>query len=391
MRVALTCLLAVAVVRLPLPQAFAAAPQILIPAAPPAPPPVQRARVLSTRDALDRYMRGDYQGALQGNPRLTRFDFNEAERWLSSGGAATAERRRATAALFALEYAGVRQSLLPVLLTWARGVLARQPPRPLEARWLRASIALAEGLDRWVFLVRGVPPPTVSGRRPAGPPPPVVGHIAHARGRFPDDPYFKMAEAVGAEVSASRPLDRLSAPPPQTGTGWDRVEIEMLESGGPRLAERTAALERAAALLEQLVSTPDLAADAHLRLGYVRLRQGQRDAALGHFDQIAASDANVRTRYLGHVLAGWSLGSVNRVNEAAIAYRAALRLVPRAQSATALLVALYLRHDQLMEAELASDEFLDPAPAPSDPWHAYFVGDYDAYPQLVTTLREALR
>ena len=49
--------------------------------------------------------------------------------------------------------------------------------------------------------------------------PPRVGHIRFARTRFPDDPHFQMAEAIGAERSATHPLDRLSAPLAQSTDG----------------------------------------------------------------------------------------------------------------------------------------------------------------------------
>jgi tetratricopeptide (TPR) repeat protein len=352
-----------------------------------------RGRSGATRDALERFLKGDFQGALQARALLSRFDFLEAERWIGGDGPAT-ERRRFAASLFALEYAGLRPSLLPALLTWAREQMARQPPRPAEALWLRASIALAEGLDRWVFLVQGVrvalaPPPR--GKAANVPPPPVVSHVAFARGRFPNDPYFRMAEAIGAEVSASRPLDRLSAPPAQSGMAWDRLTADMLDAGVPNLAERAAAIDRAAAIFEGLTSFAPLAAEAHLRLGYARLRQGNRDAALAHFDRVAALTPGGRLRYLAHFYSGWLLGGMERINEAVASYRAALGIVPRAQSASSLLIALLVRHDRLAEAEAAVDEFLAADPATDDPWRSYFLGDYPEYPRLVLALREELR
>ena len=341
----------------------------------------------TTREALDQYLKGDYEAAVGNPPKLARFNFEDAERWMSSGGAAAAERRQLAAALFALEYAGVRQGVLPAMLNWARDVLSRQPPRRIEALWLRASIALAEGLDRWIFLVEGVGQTTASGK--PGPAP--VAHIRFARTRFPDDPYFQMAEAIGAEVSANRPLDRLSGPPIQSSTEWDRISTDRLEAGGLRLPERTAALERAAGLLERLTSHETLAAEANLRLGYVRLRQGQSDAALAHFDRLPSLTKNVSLRYLGHLFSGWTLGSLGRVQEATVAYRAALSVVPRAQSATSLLVALLIRNDQLPDAEAAAEKFLVADVAPVDPWRTYHVGDFPEYQRLVRELREALR
>jgi tetratricopeptide (TPR) repeat protein len=344
----------------------------------------------STREVLDQYLKGDYEAALANPATLGRFNFEDADRWVSSGGTAAAGRRRLAAALFALEYASVRQSNLAALVTWARGVLSRLPPGPNEALWLRASIALAGGWNRWVFLVEGVPTPIAAAKLGQ----PGVGHIRFARTRFPDDPYLQLGDAIGAEVSAARQLDRLSVPPPQSSTGWDRIAGARLDAGGPRLAERTAALERASGLYERLVSHEVVAAEANLRLGYVRVLQGQSDQALAHFDKVPSLTKDVSLRYLSHLYSGWLLGSLGRTQEAVAAYRAALALVPRAQSATSLLVALLLRNDLLSEAETTADEFLVGPKAASDPWREHyvdFVGEFSAYPRLVRHLREALQ
>jgi tetratricopeptide (TPR) repeat protein len=344
-------------------------------------------RVPSTREVLDEYLKGGYEAALGNPPRPLRFNFDDAERWITAGGQPQVARRQLAASVFALEYAGVRQGVLPALLNWARGVMSRQPPRATEALWLRASIALAEGLDRWVFLVEGVDQPT-SSRKPTPQP---AGHIRFARTRYPDDPYFQMAEAIGAELSATRALNRLSGSLPENSAGWDRIAGDRLDGSAFRLPERTAALERAAGLLERLTSHPTLGAEASLRLGYVRLRQGHTDAALAEFDQLPSRTKNVSLRYLGHFYSGWTLASLGRTQEAVAAYKAALGFVPRAQSATSLLVALLVKTDQLSDAEAAAEEFLVADVAPIDPWRTYYGGDFSEYPRLVRQLREAIQ
>ena len=380
MRVVATCVLAAGLLAVLAPIGVAQTPPT-----PPKSGPVPRGP--TTREALDQYLKGDYEAAVGNPPRLARFNFEDAERWMSAGGEAATERRQLAAALYALEYSGVRQGVLPAMLNWARGVMSRRPPRSIEAVWLRASIAISEGLGRWTFLVEGVGQTTASGK--PGPVP--TAHIRFARTRFPDDSHFQMAEALGAERSAANTPDRLAATLSQSTTGWDAIAAQRLEAGGPRLAERTADLERAAGLLDRLTSHETLAAEAHLRLGHVRLRQGQSDAALGHFDRLPSLTKNVPVRYLGHLFSGWTLGALGRTQEAAAAYRAALGFVPRAQSATSLLVALLVKNAQLSEAEAAAEEFLVADVAPSDPWRTYYVGDFSEYPRLVRQLREALQ
>jgi tetratricopeptide (TPR) repeat protein len=344
----------------------------------------------STREALDQYLKGDHQAALANPPTLGRFNYEDAERWVASGGAAATERRRLAAALFALEYGSVRQGHLTPLVTWSRGVLSRLPPGPTEALWLRASIALAAGLNRWIFLVEGVSTPIGAAKLGQ----PGLGHIRFARTRFPDDPYLQMADALGAEVSATRQLDRLSPPPRQSSTEWDLIAGERLEVGGPRLAARTAAIERAAGIYERLVSHEGVAAEANLRLGYMKLLQGQSDTALAHFDKLPSLTENAALRYLGHLYSGWVLATFGRTEEAVTAYRNALKFAPRAQSATSLLVALLLRNDRMSEAEEAAEEFLLRQKASIDPWRIHyvdFVGESSEYPRLIRRLREALR
>jgi tetratricopeptide (TPR) repeat protein len=381
MRIALNWLLAVTLLDAQQPSAPAVSPS--------PPPPAETAAasrtVVTTRSALERYALGQHDEAVRGRPMLLRFDARDAERWIGSARSAGVERRRLAAALFALEYAAARPSLMPLLFIWGRGILreAGAPPA-IETLWLRASIALGEGYDRWTFLFNGSQ--TANKADPTS----RTGHLVYARQRFPDDPHFKMAEAVGAEVLASRPLDLFSAPPRTTPLGFDQLAAETIAAGGPRVEERTRALERAAVLFEQLLPLPALAAEAHLRLGYVRLRQGQHDAALGHFDRAGTLTSAPSHRYMAYLFAGWTLAGLGRAGEAASSYRAALRVVPRAQSATSLLISLLIRNSQLAEAEQAVTEFFA-GPAPADPWQAYLLGDFFEYQEIVAKLREAMR
>src|SRR5262245_37382427 len=106
-----------------------------LPAAPPAETVVpSKGTVVTTRSVLDRYLLGQYEEAVRGKPMLLRFDLREADRWVRAGGPAQIERRRLAAAVFALEYAAARPSLMPTLLFWGRGMLAEaKAPRPIEA------------------------------------------------------------------------------------------------------------------------------------------------------------------------------------------------------------------------------------------------------------------
>jgi tetratricopeptide (TPR) repeat protein len=168
---------------------------------------------------------------------------------------------------------------------------------------------------------------------------------------------------------------------------FDRIEAEVREGD----AARRAALTRASGFLADLTRVSTVAAEASLRLGFVRLRLGDNDGALSNFDRVDALTREPSIRYLAHLFAGWTLARLGRLAEAAVAYRAALVAVPNAQSATALLMSLLVKEEQLAEAETVGTEFLARDSTPHDPWQSYFLGDAPIYWTLVLRLREAIR
>lgn len=306
---------------------------------------------------------------------LVRFDTVDAQRWIGAGGASAVPKRRLAAASFVLEYSAARPHQTPFLLPWARTALAAGPTSVSEALWYRASIALCEGLDLWSFLWA---------------PPDGSGHIAFARTRFPSDPYLQVANAIGYEVMASRVGRPVRGGEPQP-FAFDRIAVEVRDSDAASSAARASALTSAASMFEALTAEPPVRAEALLRLGYVRLRQGQRDTALQHFDALIAATTEPNLRYLGHMYSGWALSDAGRPGEAESAYRAALSNVPHAQSATVLLTSLLLANERLAEAEALADDFFAREGAPHDPWLRYALGDAPLYWTFVLRLREALR
>jgi tetratricopeptide (TPR) repeat protein len=338
--------------------------------------PRARPRPPSTIQALDRYLRGDFEGAVRASPVLVRFDTREAERWIGAGGRQAMDRRRLAAAAFVLEYSAARPHMAQALVTWARAQLAAAgPPSDVEALWLRATIAFAQGLGLSSFLTGS---------------PAEAGQVAFARARFPSDPYFRLADALASEMAASR-AGRPTSNAPDMAPAFDRIEADVRDADPARAVARREALARAAALLTELTDVAAVRAEAHLRLGFVRLRLGDRDAALVQFDQIDALTRDPDIRYLGHLYAGWALESAGRPGEAASAYRAALAVVPHAQSAAVLLTSLLLKDEQLAESELVAGTFLAREEAPHDPWQSYFLGDAPRFWTFVLRLREALR
>ena len=141
---------------------------------------------------LDQYDRREYEpivALLVKLPSLAKFstDYREtAAAWIIEAGPAHVDRRRAVAAVVALEAArargGVEWTQAQLLLEWACSQLRVGPlPTELERRSMHAASALLEGAA-------------------AGPA--LELHVTHALTRFPVDPALVMARAVAAELRA---------------------------------------------------------------------------------------------------------------------------------------------------------------------------------------------
>jgi tetratricopeptide (TPR) repeat protein len=326
----------------------------------------------ATGEALDRYVRGEYADAVAILQQLGGFNIMQAQAWINAAGIEASGRRRLAAATMVLEYTDARPGLSPPLIEWACEQLAKYPSPELEQLWLRASIALVEGHQAWTILTGAT-----------------SSHLAHARARFPANPYFKLAEAVSVEAAASDP----SVGPKATDTGMviDRLGAEMRDGSADRTSAPVGLLEKATVAFEPLLTDAVVGPEAHLRFGYVQLRLARRDLALQHFAQVDATANDDYLKYLARLFSGWTLARDGQTDKAIAAYRSALEIIPGARSATTLLTMLLVMNHKLEDAERAADTFIDAATAPDDPWQTYQLGDYRSYPSLRDQLREAIR
>jgi tetratricopeptide (TPR) repeat protein len=329
----------------------------------------------ATGDALDRYVGGDYDGAIGQLTYLGGFSTVDADEWIRTGGLADAARRRLIAASLALEVTAAKDAWPTTLIEWAcDGFRTSGAPTANEALWMRASVALAEGDGMWAIL------------SPAA-------HLGHALQRFPDDPHLKLARAFVADAVASQPAVTTGTTlTDQTPVAFDRLAARTLD-GAPDAAARRTALERVAAEFRPLVADPVVGAEAHLRLGDLELRLGQPDQATADFRQAdAAASDDPFVSYLARLFLAWTDAQAGRVAEAERGYRSALQAVPRARSATTLLSALLVMNGRLEDAEHATAAFLASPERPADdPWRQYPRGDFRAYLTLLTQLHEAMK
>jgi hypothetical protein len=323
-------------------------------------------------ELLERYASGDFESAVRDTSKSYGLsDFYKAIRaqtgatkWINTGLAPLAEpatqaKRKLIVATFVLEVldtaavgpAGNWTVGQPpqILLEYACGLLREsETPLPAERRWHMAAMALIES---------------------AGAGPALDKHLGHASQRFSDEPRFVLATAIASELR----------------TWPDRRGDDQLETDRDDAADRRKKYERAAAV-------PAVSAEAQLRWGVDEFRQNRTAAALTHFDEAlktpnggAAPDSYVR--YLAELFRGRTFDQRRNFADAVASYRAALAIVPRAQSAMIGLAAALVRVDQREEAARITNDMLGMAPSPADPWLFYGKADARFWPEWIKALR----
>jgi tetratricopeptide (TPR) repeat protein len=194
---------------------------------------------------------------------------------------------------------------------------------------------------------------------------------ARALDRFPDEPRFLLARAIAADQrSAAGGALRWAAPNPAT----------------------SASVDAAKALYEFVLGRPEVAVEARIRLAFLLHRQGKNDEALMRLDEAAARPIDDgMLRYLHQLFRGQVLADLNRVDESLAAYRAALAILPSAQSArVAIMNTLYKQGDRA-GAEALAEQIQTEAVGLMDPWWIYWQGQYRLHLQVMARLREAAR
>jgi tetratricopeptide (TPR) repeat protein len=298
--------------------------------------------------------------------------------WLDAGGAADRARRELTAATVALEAArvGARQDwkLLqrlpavgsvqppdslswrapPLLIKWGNDLFKRDAsPRPIERWWQLAAVAVAERSEDFEFLL-GTP------FEERGNPQDELEYLNALFKRFPTESRFVLAQGIALE-SRTWPNPRRS---------------------GSREAQL---------VYERLQDDESVGAEASLRLGVLRMRQGGAGvgAAIKLFDHVDEVTRDPFLVYLSRYFSGQAFEASKRPADAERAYRTALMIVPRAQSASVALAAALAKRGARTEAAAIIEEHLS-AIQPVDPWRIYAHGDDRFWPEIVARLRQEI-
>jgi len=201
---------------------------------------------------------------------------------------------------------------------------------------------------------------------------PALGRTLAAKAieRCPGEPRFVLAEAIF--VDQRWPL----------GVSWPGV----LSVATPSAEQATLA----PALYAKAIALPSVADEARVRGAWFEYRVGRFTESLGMLGPSSAG-ADRAIQYLRALLRGHILRELDRQDEAAAAYEAALLVWPGAQSARVGLMTLRAAQGRRADAE-ALALAIETAPDDQfDPWWTYWRGDYRISTPIMDRLREAAR
>jgi tetratricopeptide (TPR) repeat protein len=138
-----------------------------------------------------------------------------------------------------------------------------------------------------------------------------------------------------------------------------------------RASNRLTATETA---LADAMADPETMPEAALRSGYLALRLGDASRARAFLQRAVASD-EVVVRYWAALVLGQALAASGQLADATLAFEAAARIAPRAQSPRVALAATFLKRgdrDRAYEWAAAARTSTD---EDGDPWWFYWNGD----------------
>ena len=195
--------------------------------------------------------------------------------------------------------------------------------------------------------------------------------IDRALERFPDEPRFLLSRAIAADQR-----------------GFSRQPAVLNPRGGPT----TTHAETVRKYYEAAIARPATAVEARIRLAGFLHRLGRHEEALTLLTAAGAQpNADRALDYLRQLFTGHALLSLQRHDEAIVAYRAALTVVPSAQAArVALMNALLVSGDRAGAEELGEQIQVQKG-TEIDPWWMYRQGQYRLHPQAMARVRELAR
>jgi tetratricopeptide (TPR) repeat protein len=377
-----------------------------------------QARSVTVLQALDMYERGDTAVLTAfGRSGLAAGVLDEfrrsASKWIAARGKDAAPRRRLVVATFALEAAkGGGWGLIEWACDQLRPPHNLKTPLPEERLWQEAALAELESQAPYYV---------------------VQAHLWHLNTRFKDVPLVLLArgwtkqgewEAIPAEIAAIPSAatyylnragggafsDDLWRPFSYQDLGFDPLRPQYAGFQQDGAFPRPPTLprvdlggsiwtkpdnfrevgERVIRTYERALASPAVAAEAHLRIGYLRLVSGKSADALAHFEQVPGLTRDRDLLYLTELFTGWAAERAGHLDVAEAAYRRALTHVPSARTAVMWLAAALQSRGQLADAQALIDASLAASSTVADPWPLFGQGDMRVWPATMDRLRAAL-
>ena len=200
---------------------------------------------------------------------------------------------------------------------------------------------------------------------------PDAGSVITERGaeRCPNDPNLKLGLAVVLDQQLTMG---------RTAPALRRT----VAAGAMTEAERRVLAAYAAA-----AEVPATRYEARVRAAYLHLRVGRYADGLALYDGLGQPGTDLDLVYIGNLIRSQLLVSVDRIDDAILAVRAALAVRPSAQSGRVALMNLHVRRGEHDQAEALARTIWAAGPGDRDPWWQYFLGDFRAYPSIRAELR----
>ena len=142
---------------------------------------------------------------------------------------------------------------------------------------------------------------------------------------------------------------------------------------------------------EQAMKFPETETEARVRAARFLYAMGQHEKGLAMLGSATAAGKDLEIRYCAQLVRGQLLRATGRNDDAAAAFRAALAVVPGAQSARVALMTLLVSQGKHDEAAALAEAVQTASRDQYDPWWTYWLGDYRVYPAILDKLRELAR
>lgn len=384
-------------------RASALALLLLFPAVPSAgqkakpPIPLPSIAPLDLPRLLDLYAEGRFDEAVRGvaqagdevGRHLRRHWDVTARQWIDADPAHRPQRILAAAA-FALETEHLRAErgdwritddppcAAACVLDWAQlRLIERGAPDEAEHTWLLAAAALTGGVRDWRYLQRPVDPARAGRVLP--------GLMNRALLRFPDDPAFRLEQALAAAGRFNVTVDGGRLP------GGFGTEMPVFIGGGLSIRPDVLNGRDAVMLLAALVNEPLVGAEARLRLGYLYWATGRDEAAQDALAKAAEQAGDADVRYLAQFVLGWIAMARGDGAAAIPRLEAALAARPDSQSAALALASLELQRGDAAKAHDLARVSLDRRRTDVDPWRLFLYGHHPRWPARLAELRRAVK